>query len=242
MSKTCIVVTCYNEEKRLNFLEFDKFVLNNENVDFLFCNDGSRDKTKELLDIYKSKFPNRILVYNMPNNSGKAEAVRCGILNAGQSNNYSYLGYWDADLATPLSEITHLTQQLIFNSKDFVMASRLKRLGATVERKASRHILGRIFSTFSSIILKLPVYDTQCGAKIFKAELLPLFEKKFLTSWIFDVELLARYRNTYGLGTVFKNVLEVPVNSWQEKTGSKLKLKDIIKIPLELLLINKKYN
>jgi len=242
MQKTCIVVPCYNEAKRLDFEAFTLFMKNEGEIDFLFCNDGSSDKTLDLLKNLQEKHPGRIMIHDMPHNSGKAEAVRHGIIEAFKKNSYLFVGFWDADLATPLEEIPNFLTQIINNNKKIAMGSRMKRLGATVERKGSRHFLGRVFSTFSSLILKLPVYDSQCGAKIFRSDLVVLFEEKFITRWLFDVELLARYRNRFGIQDSLNSILEVPVNVWVEKGGSKLKLKDMIKVPLELFAIYKKYN
>jgi hypothetical protein len=115
-------------------------------------------------------------------------------------------------------------------------------MGATVHRNGSRHYLGRIFSTFSSMILRMPVYDSQCGAKIFSSDLHVLFTDSFLTRWLFDVELLARYRNVYGLESALKQIIEVPVQSWSEKAGSKLRFTYMLKVPFELLKIFRRYN
>lgn len=242
MQKTCIIVPCYNEEKRLDLSEFEKFSLSNKDISFLFSNDGSTDKTELILTQFCERNSDSFSLYSMKVNSGKAEAVRCALLYACQQNKYEYVGFWDADLATPLEEIPYFINQLNQANKKIAIGSRMKRLGATVERKKSRHFLGRIFSTFSSIILKLPVYDTQCGAKIFHSSLFDLFEEKFITKWLFDIELIARYRNKHGIGTALNTIIEVPVNTWIEKGGSKLKLTYMLKVPFELMKINNKYN
>ena len=242
MQKACVVVPCYNEAKRLDFAAFELFLNSELNIDILFSNDGSTDTTKQLLENFCSKLPGRAFIYNMPKNGGKAEAVRCGVLEACKNNTYNYVAFWDADLSTPLNEVPIFLKQARDHSKKIAIGSRMKRLGATVKRRPVRHFLGRIFSTFSSIILKLPVYDTQCGAKVFSTELSFLFDDKFITSWLFDVELIARYRNKFGVTSALNDIVEVPVNTWIEKEGSKLKLTDMIKVPMELLAIHRKYN
>ncbi len=242
MQKTCILIPCFNEATRINFDEFDTFILNENNIDFLFINDGSSDNTLALLESFEKKHPLRTSVFNLSQNSGKAEAVRLGVLEVSKKNTYEYIGFWDADLATPLSEITNFLYQINNRKITLAIGSRMKRLGAIVERKRSRHLLGRVFSTFASIILKMPVYDTQCGAKIFRSDYVVLFEEKFITSWLFDIELLARYRNKFGINSALSQIIEVPVNSWIEKGGSKLKFKHLIKVPFELISIYKKYN
>lgn len=240
MQKTCIVVPCYNEEKRLDSNEFILFVESNNNVDFLFVNDGSNDDTISVLKKIREGNEERIIIHDLVINTGKAEAVRLGVLKALSFERYDFVGFLDADLATPLSEIVYFLQ----NKRDakIVMGSRMKRLGVKVERKAMRHILGRIFSTLASIILKLPVYDTQCGAKIFDKELVFLFEEKFITKWLFDIELIARFRNKFGVDFSVTNIIEMPVNEWVEKGGSKLKIKHMLLVPFELINIYRKYN
>jgi hypothetical protein len=68
-------------------------------------------------------------------------------------------------------------------------------LGRDIRRSAFRHYAGRLFATFASLQLRLPVYDTQCGAKIFRAtpEVVALFGRPFRLRWCFDVEVLSRF-------------------------------------------------
>lgn len=242
MQKVCIIVPCYNESQRLKLSVFHDFLVQQEQVDLLFSNDGSTDQTGSILEKFVSEHPGRSALFNLKQNAGKAEAVRQGMKEAFENESYAYIGFWDADLATPLSEILHFLDYMQEDNKKIAIGSRMKRLGSTVDRKRSRHLLGRVFSTFASIILKLPVYDTQCGAKIFSKELSYLFEEKFITKWLFDIELLARYRNKAGLNNTLNDVVEVPVKAWVEVGGSKLKLSHMLKVPLELMAINRKYN
>lgn len=242
MQKICIIIPCFNEAERLKQDVFCQYVKQNEGVDFLFVNDGSSDRTESVLEKLAEGSKDRMQVFSLKENSGKAEAVRQGVNEACKNKSYTYIGFWDADLATPLSEINHFMEYLKDPDKKIAIGSRIKRLGSTVDRKRSRHLLGRVFSTFASLILKLPVYDTQCGAKIFSSELSGLFSETFSTRWLFDIELLARYRNKYDLKTTLDTVVEVPVNEWKEVGGSKLKLSYMMKVPIELIKINKRYN
>lgn len=239
MQNCCIIIPCYNESERILAEEFLSFIETNTNFILLFVNDGSTDSTLAILQQLKEKHPN-IDILDLPKNAGKAEAVRSGFLHI-KNLSYSYVGYWDADLSTPLSEaprfITFFTE-----STKIIMGTRLKRLGAVVKRSLKRHIFGRIFSTFTSIILDLPVYDSQCGAKIFRSELItPLFTDQFQTKWLMDVELLARYKRLVGTEQLLKSVIEVPVLEWKEVGGSKIKLAALLKTPFELYKIHRFY-
>lgn len=233
---------CYNEAKRLRLDLFSDCLQENQQIDFLFCNDGSTDNTQQILEAFKLQSPQRITLIQRQQNSGKAEAVRTGMLHASLNEEYTFIGYWDADLATPLTELPRLLLELANNLKKVAFSSRIKRMGANVERKELRHYLGRIFSTFSSIILKLPVYDSQCGAKVFHRETTTLFQKPFLSSWLFDVEILARFRNDFGIEHALLSIAEVPVENWQEIPGSKLKFSHYLRVPLDLWKIHREYN
>jgi len=79
--KTIVVVPCYNESKRLHQDEFLSFVEQNEDVAFLFANDGSRDNTLEVLQQLCARHE-RLMYYDIQPNGGKAEAVRKAMLYA----------------------------------------------------------------------------------------------------------------------------------------------------------------
>lgn len=139
--------------------------------------------------------PGKFEVCHLPRNMGKAEAVRRGMLRALEGRVDS-VGFWDADLATPLEAIPQFCELLRRDRRlQMVIGARVKLLGRTIERRILRHYLGRMFATAASVALRLPVYDTQCGAKLFRAsaEIRALFDQPFHTNWIFDVELLARF-------------------------------------------------
>ncbi|HRP60758.1 MAG TPA: glycosyltransferase family 2 protein [Vicingus sp.] len=241
MQKCCIVIPCYNEAERILVDEFVAFVNANPNFSLLFVNDGSTDHTQEVLEKLCANHPN-INFVSLPTNQGKAEAVRKGLLSL-IGKGYFYLGFWDADLSTPLSEAVRFIACFESTSSiKIVIGTRFKRLGSNIERSTKRHIFGRIFATFTSNILNLPVYDSQCGAKIFEANLVEeLFKEKFITKWIFDVELLARYQNLVGRETLLKSVIELPLLEWKEVSGSKISLFYLLKVPFELLKIRNYY-
>jgi dolichyl-phosphate beta-glucosyltransferase len=178
--------------------------------------------------------PQRFAIYHLSQNAGKAEAVRQGILRA-LAANPDYVGYWDADLATPLAAIPAFCDQLDARPDLLIVfGARVRLLGRTVERRAVRHYLGRIFATAVSLILGLAVYDTQCGAKLFRASpaVQSLFQQRFVTRWLFDVEILARWIRacrTMPLRPVEEIVYEFPLQEWHDVAGSKVRPSDFLK-------------
>ena len=133
-------------------------------------NDGSRDATLSILQALRSRFPDRIRVLDKQPNGGKAEAVRHGMLHAIDSGACEITGFWDADLATPLAQIPDLTEVLLRDAHlTMVFGARVRLLGRNIHRQPVRHYLGRCFATTAAVLLRLPIYDTQCGAKLFRA-------------------------------------------------------------------------
>ncbi|NTV28931.1 MAG: glycosyltransferase family 2 protein [Candidatus Omnitrophica bacterium] len=237
-----LVVPCYNEELRLPVGEFRDFLRSPGEVGILFVNDGSKDATGGLLDDLKREFPAVVRTLHLERNVGKAEAVRRGVLEAVQSPAVMQVGYFDADLATPLSEAARLLNVARTKNVAMTFGSRVKRLGIRLDRSGLRHYVGRMFATEASLLLGLPVYDTQCGAKLFSAELArKIFREQFLSRWFFDVEIFFRLIEIYGRDRVEREVLEVPLDSWVEKGATKVLWTDFLKAPFELLRIYRFY-
>lgn len=238
---TVIVIPCYNEAKRLDCDTFVNYVQTHPDIHFLFVNDGSKDNTAEVLKQLTLSH-DQLHFLNLEVNGGKAETVRKGMKHAAENFNADFIGFWDADMATPLYEIDNFLIQQKRKDFDIVTGLRLMRLGAGVKRKKMRHYLGRCFATTASIVLDLPVYDTQCGAKLYKSAVVPvLFSEPFITRWLFDVELLARYKKAFGSEAAETRIYEYPVLAWEDINGSSVKMKDFFKAPYELLKIMNKY-
>src|SRR5580698_2782756 len=132
-----IVVPCYNEELRLPTDQFARFLCDSQ-VRLVFVDDGSRDKTLDRLESVREGNEDRVFVLRSPANQGKAEAVRMGI-NFALDQGADFVGYWDADLATPLEAIPQF--MAIFKNRpdlDMVFGARVKLLGRHVHRQISR--------------------------------------------------------------------------------------------------------
>lgn len=241
-----IVVPCYNEEKRLDIAAFRAYLHGSHGVHIVFVDDGSSDRTIDCLRQLQREFPDKVDVLAKSPNAGKAEAVRDGMLRAISDPKATIVGFWDADLATPLDAVPELLA--VFSAHppiQVVFGSRVKLLGRSIERQAARHYLGRIFATCASLVLGLPIYDTQCGAKLFRAtpELATVLQHPFLSRWIFDVELIARMIqiNSGNREKVRKIIYELPLNVWKDVPGSKVRPKDFFVAAKELLAIRRGY-
>lgn len=240
---TVIVIPCYNEASRLPIIEFEQYLHENPSILLLFVNDGSKDSTSNVLHSLQASLKNAY-VLDLPINRGKANAVREGFLYALANFSFEYIGYFDADLATPLCEIQRLLSDFYSDPKiQMVVGSRILRMGAKIDRNTKRHIFGRVFATIASNTLLLPVYDTQCGAKLFTKSLASdIFQEPFTSKWLFDVEIFARVAIKNGFPEVMKVILEHPLKHWLEKGDSRIKGKDFFIFPLDLVKIHRKYH
>lgn len=245
MSKTIIVVPCYNEAKRILSDQFADFVDSCSDVDLLFVNDGSRDATAEVLDGLVARDPKRFSVLHQRTNRGKAEAVRVG-MNEAFARGADFAGYFDADLSTPLCEIPRLLAILADRDEtQLAMGARVQLLGRNIERNPLRHYLGRLFATLASLTLDLRVYDTQCGAKLFRVSPLTkaAFEAPFLSTWIFDVEIIARMiTETRGTTVRIEDLIcELPLTQWKDVAGSKVSILYFGRALVEMWRIYRRY-
>jgi dolichyl-phosphate beta-glucosyltransferase len=185
----------------------------------------------------------RIQVVHLAVNAGKGEAVRAGARHVLGWKRFEYVGYLDADLAAPLTEVNRfLTNDRVPPGCAVIAGSRIRLMGTAVERSAVRHYLGRVFATFAALTLNLPIYDTQCGCKLIHWETAShVFEEPFLSRWLFDVEILARTVKFLGHEQAMNMIVEVPLKISAQPGESKVRLSDFLKAPLELLKIHLKY-
>ena len=241
-----LVVPCFNEEARLDGRAFLDFAASHPASRLVFVDDGSDDRTPAILDGLRARAPGAVDVIHLAANRGKAAAVREGIL-AGLRQAPELVGFWDADLATPLAAVDDF---LALASKrpeiDILLGSRVMLMGREIHREAWRHYIGRAFATGVSLTLDLPVYDTQCGAKIFRADeaIASVFAEPFHSPWIFDVELIARYLALpVGPGQPARRdrIYELAVSSWHHVPGSKLRWTDFVRAVYELVYIHRRY-
>ena len=156
------------------------------------------------------------------------------------------IGYYDADLATPPPELLRLIGVLDDRPDvSFVMAARVALLGRTIERRAVRHYLGRVCASAASIVLRLRVYDTQCGAKVFRVTpaVIDSISRPFRSSWVFDVELIGRMLHPVSGNPMAANSFEeVPLREWRDISGSKLGVAGMARAFVDLMIVGVELN
>ncbi len=237
MKKICLIIPCYNESNRLNFEAFK----NEKDIFFIFVNDGSKDETLEKLH---QNFDNNsnIFILNLEKNSGKAEAVRQGasfLSTLDIKDEVDWFGFFDADLAIPLCEAKNFVnyQNLFCSDSDAIFGSRIERLGSNISRQKLRCLYSKLFAITVRFITKTKIYDSQCGAKLFKISLIEkIFRESFISTWIFDVEILFRLKN--------QKIVEYPLLKTDEKSSASHIVfhKIFIKIFCDLIKIYRKYS
>ncbi len=238
-AEIAIIVPCYNEFDRLPLADFSAFLTTNKTAHICFVNDASTDQTQSLLAALNTDFTGQVSILQNKKNQGKAASVRNGVLHCYNEKVAPVFAYLDADLATSLEECFSYLIPL-GNQKNFVFASRILKIGSVVERKFSRFLFGRIIATFISSILGIKVYDTQCGCKVFKAELSDiLFKQPFISKWLFDVELFSRLLCHYGKENALSSMDEIPVRRWVDQGESKVKLSYFFRLWYDLYLIRR---
>jgi dolichyl-phosphate beta-glucosyltransferase len=237
-----LVIPCYDEGSRFKSEAFLELVASRSDAGVVFVDDGSTDDTAAILADVVTKSRGRMSVVTLPQNAGKARAVQCGVLAAFEQRP-EFVGYWDADLSTPLAALPEFIEVLDANPLvEMVIGSRVKLLGRHIDRKMIRHYCGRLFATAASLALHVGVYDTQCGAKIFRANesVRQVFAAPFQSRWIVDIEILARYIALNGAASAEVQICELPLKNWTEVPGSKLSAWQAVRAVWDLARISRR--
>ncbi len=236
-----VVIPCYNEEYRFKIECYSNFLKKNDNVLLCFVNDGSTDDTIDVLKQLRNNFSSQVLVINLIENKGKASAIREGFLRCLYEFSFIKIAYLDADLSTSLPECVSVSKQVDI-ATNFAFGSRIAKLDTTIDRKLYRFLIGRYIATLISNQLGLKVYDTQCGCKVFERTLAnKLFHDKFISRWLFDVELFHRLIAIYGKKQIKHMVKEVPLKSWSDTENSSVPFSYFFKLWIDLRNIGRAY-
>ncbi|MEK7275636.1 MAG: glycosyltransferase [Candidatus Desantisbacteria bacterium] len=243
-----VVIPCYNEERRLQVDDFINELAKNPNLLLLFVNDGSTDDTLKVIQKICEANPSRALCLSLDENKGKGEAVRMGMLYLLEKKTCNIIGFWDADLSVSLSEISDFVNIFQTNPNiQVIIGSRVHLAGRKIERVNFRHYIGRLFATIMCLTFGFDIYDTQCGAKLFKSEvLIPVVQKPFFSRWIFDVELIIRIlRLSPSLPPFLQAkddwLFEIPVKEWRNVSGTKRSIAAYINSFFDYITLVKKY-
>jgi glycosyltransferase involved in cell wall biosynthesis len=222
---------------------FTKELSDNPALSLLFVNDGSSDNTLKVIQEICVSYPERASYLSLDKNMGKGEAVRAGMSYLLKESSCNLIGFWDADLAVPLSEVRDFVD--IFRSNPgakAVIGSRVRLAGRPIEYEKLRHHLGRVIATIMCWTFHFKVYDTQCGAKMFDREVLfPIVGKAFCSKWIFDVEMIVRLTHLPSLKNRDNWLYEVPVKEWKNVSGTKRNISAYVGGSVDYFKLVRKY-
>ncbi|MBJ7327851.1 MAG: glycosyltransferase [Chthoniobacterales bacterium] len=235
-ARVSLAVPCFNERYRLDLRAFSEGAEAHD-LQILFVDDGSADGTADFI-AGEIAGDARLGLLRLPENRGKGAAVRAGMLHlAKKCPDVDWIGFWDADLSTPLDEVRRMLHfhHLEGGSYQAIWGSRVMRAGSRIERRFVRHLFGRLFATAAGEFLGVGAYDTQCGAKLFGREVVSdLFAEEFISRWIFDVELYCRMGHD--------RILEFPLKVWTHAPGSKVSVPGhSLGVAADLMKIRSKY-
>ncbi|MDP6293539.1 MAG: glycosyltransferase [Candidatus Woesearchaeota archaeon] len=205
-----LVIPAYNEQNRLpdTVKAFANYF---PKIDILIVPNGCTDNTETVAQELATKY-NNVRTWATPT-GGKGFAVREGFKRA----KHDLVGFVDADLAITPEEFAKLLP--FAKENDVVISSRwLKDSNVTQKEPAQVRFAGRIFNLMVRTWFGLKISDTQCGAKIFKTDLMrKILPKCIVNKMAFDVEFLYHAKN---FGATIK---EVPItwkhNPEESKTG-----------------------
>lgn len=234
--KVLLLVPVYNEEKRLNLDLLKDF---HSACDICFLDDGSTDKTVELLQKFIASHT-RATMLKSQKNQGKGNILNWGyniLKTTGKLEKYDYLGYWDADLSAPFDNLQEMLRYLRQNQNvSALFGSRKISETSAIEQNFFRMILSSTYSLVSRTILGHSLKDSKCGAKLLSRNAAAVaFGGMFINSWIFDLEIFYRLRKA-GMP-----VIEFPLLRWSYVKESRLGLGDIFLAFLALFQIKIKY-
>ena len=239
-NKTALLIPCYNEEFRLKIEKLKAFIEEKSNeIDFYFVNDGSTDGTAKLINNNIIANTANAYLIAFENNLGKGNAIRKTLQVI--KKEYELYGFIDADLQIPLEQISRLQKALVKDSSLVAKTSRNIRAG--LKKFQIRSFISISMVMVANGILKLQprIKDSQCGCKMFKAEVLNIcFEKEFISGWLFDIEILLRLREAYP--NARDRVVEVPVGLLEKSENSNIVLSQNFRLVAELIKINARYN
>jgi dolichyl-phosphate beta-glucosyltransferase len=224
-----VVIPAYNEFLRIG-RSLEKIRCYLESKDFaselIVVDDGSTDRTAELLREVAATFPTMHVLRNEPNR-GKGFSVRRGVLEA----RGELVLFTDADLSAPIEDADKLLEALKSSQADAAVGSRaLRRELVGAHQPWFREYAGRSFNLLVRLFTGLRIYDTQCGLKLFRrSSTCRAFELQRNAGFGFDPEVLFLIKRLGG------KIVEVPVQ-WNDDPATKVRLfRDSAAMALDLV-------
>jgi dolichyl-phosphate beta-glucosyltransferase len=225
-----IVIPAYNESARIPATlrrVVDWLRSRGRSAEVIVVNDGSTDRTADVVNEFARQTPEVRLIEN-PGNRGKGYSVRAGMLAARAGT----LMFTDSDLSAPIEEADRLFDAIAAGA-DIAIGSRWLESGRQTHRQPLyRQFFGRCFNFVTRLVMSLPFADTQCGFKAFTRDAAQtVFQLQTIEGWGFDPEILfIALKRGY-------RVIEVPV-TWAHDERTRMRyLKDGVKMLKEMAII-----
>lgn len=203
-NKIILIIPAYNEEE--NILKTYKKIVdynkkNKTNYDLIVINDGSKDKTGEILD--KEKIPHIDLIHNL----GIGGAVQTGYKYA-YYHNYDIAVQFDGDGQHDINYVKNIIEPIINNKADFVIGSRFVDNVSSFKTTMSRRMGIKIISFFIKIFAKIKVYDTTSGFRACNKEIIKSFAKEYPLEYPEPITTVELAKKKYRILEVGSNMLE----------------------------------
>jgi dolichyl-phosphate beta-glucosyltransferase len=209
-----IVVPCYNEEKRLprTIEQIERYLAGKGiSYELILVDDGSTDGTRKIMDTAAASNP-RVRIVALPQNRGKGRALAQGV----DAAKGLQILVTDADLSTPIEELDKLQAELGKGAGVAIASRGLRASRVEVSQPIYRVLMGKVFNLLVQIVLLPGIWDTQCGFKLFRADVAhDAFAKLTTDGFGYDPEVLYRAKQQ-GV-----RIAEVPV-IWRNSAPTKV--------------------
>jgi dolichyl-phosphate beta-glucosyltransferase len=225
-----IVIPCYNEEGRLpgTIEQIQRyFTKTGTPHELILVDDGSTDGTRTVMQAAAEGYE-AVRIVPHPHNRGKGRALADGVARARGEE----VLVTDADLSTPIEEYVHLEAALKAGAGVAIGSRAIKGSRVEVPQPFYRVLMGKVFNLIVQVVLLPGIWDTQCGFKLFRADVAhTVFQALTTDGFGYDPEVLylAKRRGV--------RIVEVPV-IWRNSTPTKVRavsssiemFKDVVRI------------
>ncbi|MDR3651689.1 MAG: glycosyltransferase family 2 protein [Paludibacter sp.] len=166
-----VIVPLFNEEESLPTLfEWIERVMaeNKYSFEVIFVNDGSTDKSWEVIENLQKKSPNNVKGIKFRHNYGKSPALYCGF-NAAKGDVVITM---DADLQDSPDEIPGLFSMIKDENLDLVSGWKKKRY----DSKLTKNLPSKLYNATARKVTGLQLHDMNCGLKAYRNEVVKNIE------------------------------------------------------------------